>query len=328
MTQESLSKRFKEEQLALEEAYDFWHKVLLDQAKEIDSNAEVSGRIKSHRSIIGKAYRNPGNPRVWEDFGDLVGLKAIFPTTRGVESFSEWLLEQQDWSPVLDDKKGAPSELKYQAKQFDLASRDITDSKGKPIKIEVQVRTAASDAWYVVDHRLKYKGIVELPDELKRKLNRLIVLTELFDEEIEAVLSRQAELPEYAAARLYTDLVHFFEVMFTDQIRASRPEGLFELLLSAYEENDFDSLTLYLRDFFSRHKNQLLPVIENHHIESANYVEHRDWLYYEPETLLIAERSLTKPAMLANVIRNSDFEFVISGMMTEFQDRVKSLNCD
>ncbi|MFE7698806.1 hypothetical protein ACFU0W_08605 [Microbacterium keratanolyticum] len=315
----SLTERYLQEEAALHSALDEWAERLTRNARRFDSGATVSGRVKSYRSFLGKAYRRAGAVRTWEQFGDLVALKAIFPTRQGVDLFSEWLNEQHAWSPSLDEKEGSPSELKYQAKQFDLCADDITDSTGTPIKIEVQVRTAASDAWYVVDHRLQYKGMVELTSDLKRKLNRLIVLTELFDEEVDAVIKHQATLPEYAAARLYEGLIKLSESLSDGYVRTTRPEGLLELVLRAYTEREIDSVGANLQTFTERHRDALVEIITRHHHGSESFLEARDWIYYEPEALLIAERAAQKPALLRSAIDGSDFQPLIEPMIGVFQ---------
>lgn len=314
----SLSDRYFRERPALDNALEKWKERLEQSAHRVDHSAVVSGRVKSHRSVVGKAYREPGNVRPWEKFGDLVALKAIFPTARGVAEFTAWLDAQKQWNPKLDAKEGSPKELKYKSNQFDLVADDITDSGGNPLRIEVQVRTAAADAWYVVDHRLQYKGPVELPSDLQRKLYRLIVLAELFDEEVEAVLARQVELPEYAAARLYEELVQLSDELFDGHVRTSRPEGLLELLLGAYRDVELETVTSDVRRFAETKSDELSTIINRHLHGSMEFIEERDWIYYEPEVLLIAERAVRKPALLTATVADSDFEGLIEPMIDTF----------
>lgn len=318
-TVSTLTARYLQEESFLDAALLAWNDLLLPEARRVDSGAVVSGRVKSYRSFLGKAYRKVGEVRSWKQFGDLVALKVVFPTRQGVEEFTEWLNSRGDWHPALDEKEGSPTELKYQSKQFDLWSADITDSTGNALKIEVQVRTAASDAWYVVDHRLQYKGIVELTPDLQRKLARLIVLTELFDEEVDAVIKQQATLPEYAAARLYEELVRLSDALFSGYVRTTRPEGLLELILRAYTEVELESIIKCIGEFTEANSDRILGLFAMHHRGAESFVEERDWIYYEPESLLIAERSARKPALLRATIMGSDFQPVIEPMLETFR---------
>ena len=317
--EENLTARYFHELDNLHEALRSWKQLIRSGAALVDSSAYVSGRVKSHRSVLGKAYRKPGVVRDWGKFGDLVALKAVFPTSDGVNRFTDWVSDRSDWSPSLDRKEGEPHELTYKSMQFDLRSSDILDSRGEPLKVELQVRTAATDAWYVVDHRLQYKGIVELPKELQRKLRRLLVLTELFDEEVDQVIARQVELPEYAASRIYENAARIADELFDGQIRTSRPEGLLELLLSGYGDSEFENLSNAIETFSAQHRITLVSVFARHQYKSANFVEERDWIYGEPEALLIAHRSATRPSQLRALVEYSDFEEVLFPMINEFE---------
>lgn len=324
MSAATVSERYFEELPALKSGLSSWLERLDHAARSIDSSAAVSGRVKSHRSTLGKIYRRGGTARSWESIGDLVALKAIFPTSRGVDAFTAWLSAQSQWTPHLDAKHSAPNELKYQSKQFDLASDDVVDSLGDPLKIEVQVRTAVADAWYIVDHRLRYKGTVTLPDALERKLFRLIVLTELFDEEVEAVYSNQSALPEYAVARLYELLTIEADKLIDGYAKTSRPEALLELVLAAYKDSEIPALQSNIVAFVSEHGDRVRLIIRDHLHNSVNFVEDRDWLYYEPEALLIAERAFNKPSLILDRVRGSDFEPVLVPMIREFESRLKA----
>ena len=322
MSASSISERYFAELSTLKSGLSWWCKVLEPAARVIDPSAVVSGRVKSYRSTIGKIYRRAGAPRAWESLGDLIALKAIFPTERGVQEFTAWLSSQENWHPKLDEKASAPDQLRYQSKQFDLASDEVIDSMGAPIKVEVQARTAVADAWYVVDHRLRYKGTVDLPKTLERKLFRLIVLTELFDEEVEAVMASQAQLPEYGIARLYEQLTAEVDKLIDGYAKTSRPEGLLELVLTSYTEEEVSGLPAILERFVREQGEQVRAVIEDHLYKSKNFVEVRDWLYYEPEALLIAERSSQRPSMITASLRGSDFETIIGSMINEFSSRL------
>ena len=313
-----ISERYSAERPHLKDALKWWKNALRPAALSIDQGAIVSGRVKTHRSVIGKIYRATGVVRTWESLGDLVALKVVFPTDRGVNEFATWLDNQRRWSPKLDEKLGQPAELKYRSKQFDLVSDECLDSRGEPIKIEVQVRSAVADAWYVVDHRLRYKGIVTLPENLERKLLRLIVFTELFDEEIEAVISQQAGLPEYAVAQLYEQITRSYDELVDGYAKTSRPEALLECLMQAYVDDEMDNLPGQIQGFVAEHGTKLKEVIDDHLHGSPSFLEVKDWLYYEPECLLIAERSFTRPAKLRAAIANSDFEMLIEPMISEF----------
>jgi ppGpp synthetase/RelA/SpoT-type nucleotidyltranferase len=317
----SISERYFQELPRLKVGLRISRLALEAAAKAVDPAAVVTGRVKTHRSVMGKIYRK-SPPRTWDSIGDLVALKAVFPTERGVTAFTEWICAQEAWSPKLDPKPSRPDELKYSSMQLDLECDELCDSKGAPLKIELQVRSAVVDAWYIVDHRLRYKGMVSLPDDLERKLLRLIVLTELFDEEVASVISKQVDLPEYAAARLYDGLVREFDDLTGGYAKTSRPEGLLEVILMSYKEDEIPNVETAIPKFVEDRRAAIRAVIADHLHESLTFVESRDWLYYEPEALLIAERACNRPALIRKAILGSDFEPVVEPMISEFRQRL------
>ncbi|MDO8122669.1 hypothetical protein Q6346_15275 [Isoptericola sp. b490] len=322
----TLTERYRQERPALESALSVWRADLEELAEKVDRNSFVDGRVKSHRSVIGKVYRAPGVVRPWESLGDLVALKAVFPTMRGVEEFTASLCARDAWNPDLDDRKTAPDRLGYAAKQIDLWRADVIDTRGEPVKIEVQVRTAAADAWYVVDHRLRYKGIVELPDELQRKLLRLTVFAELFDQEVESIVEAQASLGEYAVARAYELSMNLIDELTDGLAKASRPEALFETLLTSYDSDELVRLEQIVGDFVTSNRTVLSHVIRRHRYDAEAFVEERDRLYSEPEAVLIAERALQRPAMLRGALMGSNYEGLVTPMIAAFEGAARDGN--
>lgn len=315
MTRDVLD-RYEIETPYLQSAKRRWQKRLRPTALGLDRAALFDGRIKSYWSVLGK-LKNPDKPKVWDQLGDLVAFKAVFPTLEQVEEFSDWLLKHDRWNPDLEDKKCLPAELGYTSKQFDLCSENICDSSGKPLKIEVQVRTLAVDAWYVLDHRLLYKSFVDLDNVMRRKLNRLTVLTELFDEEVRAVVEHRNSAPEYGRDRLYEALLACSITLTNRRSATTRPSGLLDTLLDV-EQDDPDELIPLAQEFVHSHEPTLATIFAAHLPMSDTYVESYDWLYQEPEAVLIALLATTRPRELKARVKSSNYATEINEMMGEF----------
>src|SRR5690606_359864 len=88
MSAVTISERYFQELPRLRAALRIWREEVEVGATALDASAVVSGRVKTHRSVLGKVYRK-GKPRSWESLGDLVALKAVFPTERGMLQFTE-----------------------------------------------------------------------------------------------------------------------------------------------------------------------------------------------------------------------------------------------
>lgn len=313
-----LSDRYQAEAPFLLQGLKDWKDKLRSLARSIDHNVVVDGRVKQLHSVLGKAYKNgPDSPRSWESFGDLVALKVVFPTRAGSDAFTDALearAKEDGFFTKLDRRVSKPDELAYAANQFDLCDEALKDSTGSGIKVEVQVRTVAGDAWYMIDHRLRYKGATELTDEMERRVLRLIVLAELFDSEVDSLIRDVQDLESAQLAGLFSEIRKIFSEFTSLYTKAARPEGLFEQLVSAYPEAEREDLAERIRNLLAEDGDRLKQVMGDHTFGSSNFVERYDWLYMQPESLLVADLA-RRPRMLASAVRGSDFEYMIMPMI-------------
>lgn len=319
-----LSDRYMEELPHLQVGLDQWKENLLKLAHEIDPNAHVDGRVKKLPSLLTKAYKNgPENARPWEAFGDLVALKAIFPTVGGAAAFSDLLeseCQTRSISCELDRRRPSPEKLEYSSDQFDLCDPEICDGQGNGLKVEVQVRTVAGDAWYMIDHRLRYKNATKLPSDLQRRVLRLIVLTELFDSEVASLIKDVNKFESETSAGLFNKVRKIFTDFTQSHAPALKPEGLFEILLSVYSEDDRKTLDAKIQDLVSQDGDRIRKVFSEHAYGAEDYVEKYDWLYMQPEALLVADLA-RKPRLLASAVANTDFDLIVNNMADELSPR-------
>lgn len=308
----------------LQVGLDQWKENLLKLAHEIDPNAHVDGRVKKLPSLLTKAYKNgPENARPWEAFGDLVALKAIFPTVGGAAAFSDLLeseCQTRSISCELDRRRPSPEKLEYSSDQFDLCDPEICDGQGNGLKVEVQVRTVAGDAWYMIDHRLRYKNATKLPSDLQRRVLRLIVLTELFDSEVASLIKDVNKFESETSAGLFNKVRKIFTDFTQSHAPALKPEGLFEILLSVYSEDDRKTLDAKIQDLVSQDGDRIRKVFSEHAYGAEDYVEKYDWLYMQPEALLVADLA-RKPRLLASAVANTDFDLIVNNMADELSPR-------
>jgi ppGpp synthetase/RelA/SpoT-type nucleotidyltranferase len=320
-----LSARYEQERGHLKAGLKRWKREIRNLAVPIDPNVVVAGRVKQLQSLLVKAYKKgPEHPRTWDSFGDLVALKAVFPTKEGAEDFTHLLEEEGKRAGYLlhlDRRVSAPDELTYASNQFDVCDPRMSDSAGQGIKAEIQVRTVASDAWYMVDHRVRYKGSIKLPDELRRKVLRLIVLAELFDSEVESLIQEVRQLEGNQLAPVFSRLTNAFNAFLGTYSPASRPENLFETLIHAYPRTAIEDLETRIEKLVTEHGQDLRHVIEDHSRGSDDYVEAYDWLYREPETLLIADLARNFPSRLRAIVGTTDFDAFLGPMATSLKGR-------
>jgi len=66
------------------------------------------------------------------------------------------------------------------------------------LRVELQIRTTVQDAWSVLDHKIKYKR--NIPDSLRRRINRLAALFELADQEFRNIRDETLNLERLSMA--------------------------------------------------------------------------------------------------------------------------------
>ncbi len=184
-----------------EEAISFFSNLII----EIPKVESVSSRVKTLDECINKFKRKYLSSLEQENkeykinnyITDLIGIRAICLYSEDVYKIRQKLkkyfqeVEITDKSGQLektDDKFG------YKGVHLQLALKNrlkgIPDqAKFKKITFELQIHTIIQDAWSILDHKIKYKK--SIPQNLKRRINRLSALFEIADDEF---LSIQKEI--------------------------------------------------------------------------------------------------------------------------------------
>jgi len=165
----------------------------------------IIGRTKSLDECVSKFKRkylplfkpDDQNFKIHDYLTDLIGIRAVCYYSDEVYEIRRRLkkyfreIEITDKSDLLertDDKFGYKSlhlQLVLKNRLVDIAEAD----KFKNVTIELQIRTVIQDAWSILDHKIKYKN--SIPQNLKRRINRLSALFEIADDEF---LSIQKEI--------------------------------------------------------------------------------------------------------------------------------------
>lgn len=154
----------------------------------------IKGRVKKVDSFKKKLERKKDKYKdPFKDMTDIVGIRLvslfkdesdeIINTLK--QNFKIDLRNSSNKFKMLDyDKMGYISlhyVCSYKHPETDLVPelRELIPN----LKFEVQIRTALQHTWAEVDHRLRYKTLVEVPAKVKRKLFRLSALFEMADSE-------------------------------------------------------------------------------------------------------------------------------------------------
>lgn len=162
--------------------------------------ADVRGRAKETesfvvKSLVGQRYSDPMN-----EIGDKAGVRVVVPFLRQVDQVE--LIARELFTVLNREQKLdalAYNEVGYLGVHLDarLTDEDAAEmgEEFAHCPFEIQIRTIAQSAWAEVTHDQLYKPPAEVPNELKRRIYRLVSLVELFDNEVEAFLVEAARTP-------------------------------------------------------------------------------------------------------------------------------------
>jgi len=166
---------------------------LLMDRNEFD-NPTIEGRVKDKNGCISKFKRkylkdydenDLSVEIVKERLTDLIGIRIIclyeddIPPIEEIIRRNFKVIGKTDKTSLLSD-----TQFGYKGLHYDLM---LSEDRGsheeyrfiKDYKVEVQIRTIIQHAWSTLDHKIKYKH--EIPNDLKRSINRLSAIFEIAD---------------------------------------------------------------------------------------------------------------------------------------------------
>ncbi|MFW5886966.1 MAG: GTP pyrophosphokinase [Bacteroidota bacterium] len=157
----------------------------------------VSGRTKSYTECISKFKRkylpqidpNDNNYQISDYLTDLIGIRAVCYYSEDVHEIRRKLdkyFKETDITDISNQLEKTEDKFGYKSLHLQLVLKSrlkgIPEAhKYKNLKIELQIRTVIQDAWSILDHKIKYKK--SIPQNLKRRINRLSALFEIADDE-------------------------------------------------------------------------------------------------------------------------------------------------
>jgi len=161
------------------------------------STDSITARIKSKEECISKFKRkylaeieSKGSDYNIQDYiTDLVGLRVVslyLSDIKLIQNLIESNFKEIDITDKSFQLDSTEDKFGYKSLHLDLRLNDQRSTlpeyaKLKDITFELQIRTIIQDAWSVLDHKIKYKR--NIPNDLKRRINRLSALFEVADEE-------------------------------------------------------------------------------------------------------------------------------------------------
>lgn len=270
----------------------------------------VIGRVKTARSLIRKLRERPNDPRTWESITDKIGVRVICTTRKDCDTATQ-LISAGPWAVLKTERKdGKHDRLFYPGIHIEIEADEAVDHAGSPVVCEVQIRTRAQDAWAVASHKLTYKGAVTPPKKMRRLVDRLTIFVEVFDDEIHRLFKKRGKLPMYAEAVALDHLEETYEQLSGEPAEGAKDLSIIAILMGAFDDTEKPNL-IDLVDQYCVTTSGVAEVIQAHSYHADGYRDRADWLFTQPEVLLVLERARSKPYRLLHAVQNTDLEDVV-----------------
>lgn len=284
---------------------DFWPGVvetvkaeLATTMRRLRISGKVEGRPKSTGSVVGKTMRKPDRYGDLAQFGDLAAARALVPFPSDVEPFASEIHRHPGFSVLEDDiKRRSPQMLHYQARHMELevdwSYFRPGETPPRPVRCELQIQTLAESLWASTSHLVTYKRD-NLPDDVQLRVNRLIVLCELFDAEIEAARDLALQNVDLVAL-IANDLDRYFTGITGSPTGPGTSLEVIGQLIEALEPDEHDTYAAELERFVSTFGDRLV------HLLTLNPEARGNPWFLRPEAIFALERLTTRPNRFAVV---------------------------
>ncbi len=180
-----LQRRTEYEQLCAEVAY-----IMEKHVKEAGIEfASVTRRAKTLKSFIEKLGRKQyGKP--FDEITDFAGVRVTHLYRRDQDDIERLIRQEFEIVEIVDKlEEQGPDRFGYGAIHYIIKlgpkSSGARYDDLKHLVCELQVRTVLQDAWAIIDHHLVYKEKASVPKTLQRRLNSLVGLFEVADDQFD-----------------------------------------------------------------------------------------------------------------------------------------------
>lgn len=270
--------------------------------------ARVEVRAKTVGSLVKKIQTNEYTDP-WAEITDKLGGRVIVKTLDDLDRVKQAFEADDPPFRVLwiEDKsqKAEAGKLFYPGVHVQVEVPGAQTSDGEAIQCELQIRTKAQDLWSVPSHELVYKGVIKPSKRTERRILRLSVLTEMFDEEVRLAMQEVAADPSYKLAVL----LRASEALFLTFVAEPGEDELSLEVLRIIESALPDDVTEYaekLKRFVDTNREKLVQLLAEYGIYSDFASQYAYWLFSQPEALVLFERISSAPQALAESVFGSE----------------------
>ena len=179
---------------------------------------QVSGRVKSISSIIGKAQKkNIDMDKITEYIEDIAGIRLICQFANDIYSVVDLIRGRSDM--VIKEEKDYITHIKdsgYRSYHIIVLYKVETTSGTHEIPVEIQIRTLGMNFWAVIEHSLQYKYNDNIPAHVKERLNVTANAILTLDNEMESIHDEviDAQNSYYIRANAVSDILGNIENLY------------------------------------------------------------------------------------------------------------------
>lgn len=168
----------------------FRHLIKEHHGKGLYSPIEsVSGRVKSVSSILEKMQRKGIVPEEMEEqVEDIAGIRIICQFVEDIEKVADLIQKRSDIE--IKSEKDYIRHMKdsgYRSYHLIVYYTVETMNGPKRIQVEIQIRTMAMDFWASLEHQLRYKSDVEIPEHVSDDLKKCADVIAETDQEMQRI---------------------------------------------------------------------------------------------------------------------------------------------
>lgn len=279
--------------------------------------AHIKVRAKEVSSFV-KKLRKYGDD-CWEKTTDKVGAQLVVHTLGEVQHLYTVLKAGIDGLEFVDETDKSPSNRNpkvfgYSGIHVQMRFLDITASGNEPIECEIQLRTQTQDAWAYLEHGLVYKPVIDPSPRIARKIERLSVLVEIFDEEVDSMIAELEQDPRYDSALLLHEAERWFFTFVSEPGERELSLEVIDQIKSSMSVDQPADYAQMLAAFVGEHRKQIEDALREYGAGSPFEGEFNYLLFTQPESLILWERIQNARLALAGTVRGSEIEPAVAAL--------------
>lgn len=151
----------------------------------------IKSRIKTPESIVKKLKRYGYESTIdnmVDYINDIAGIRIVCSFTSDIYRLAEMIGKQNDLTVVsVKDYIKHPKESGYKSYHMLVTVPIFLSDRVVDTKVEIQIRTMAMDFWASLEHQLRYKSDVEIPEHVSDDLKKCADVIAETDQEMQRI---------------------------------------------------------------------------------------------------------------------------------------------